>query len=394
MNILQVCSSFPPAYAYGGATKVVYDLSRELVARGHDVTVFTTDVLDRTSRHTAPAGPETMDGIRVFRFRNLSNTLAGHNFTCAPGLAGALRREIGAFDLVHLHEYRSFQAMAVRHYAVQQRTPYLLSAHGAVLPFFAMRGLKRFFDKVYGDRILRDAALLLALSAAEEDQYRKMGIPGLKIDQVPNGIDLSEYETLPARGAFRARYGIRPDQPVVLYLGRIHPIKGIGFLVDAFSLTTGAFPAARLVIAGPDDGHRASLEAQVARLGLDDRVTFTGPLFGAAKREAMVDADLVVYPSVFEIFGLVPLEAIMCGTPVIVTDSCGCGNAVRKSGCGRLVKYGDTGELARTMGDMLAGDPDREARVRAGREYIGANFSWGPLVTRLEAIYEDCVRDV
>ena len=117
MKILQVISSFPPAYSYGGPLKVAFNISKELVKNGHDVTVYTTDVYDSKSRLQYETNPEIMEGVKVYRFRNISNALSRKNFSCAPSMFFFLKNNIKDFDIIHLHEFRSFQAIFVYHYA-------------------------------------------------------------------------------------------------------------------------------------------------------------------------------------------------------------------------------------------------------------------------------------
>jgi glycosyltransferase involved in cell wall biosynthesis len=391
VKILQVISGFPPAYSYGGALKVAYDISKGLAARGHTVTVYTTDVLDARSRSKSGSEGEVLDGIRVFRFRNLSNTLARKNLTCAPGMFPALCRNIKNFDIIHVHEYRSFQAGFVHHCAVKNRVPYLLQAHGSLLPFFEKEDLKKIFDRLWGNRIVRDAAKFIAVSKTEEEQYLQAGIPKSDIEIVRNSIDPAEYRVLPEPGTFRQKYGIPDADPIVLSLGRLHPIKGIDFLVRGFAAILPEFPGSRLVIAGPDEGMLDSLQNQVKQLAIADRVIFTGPLAGKEKLAAYRDADLLVYPGRFEIFGLVPLEAIMCGTPVIVSEECGCRDVIEENGCGYLVTYGDLGDLREKIGQVLREGPLLKKRVLNGRHAVSNTLSMDSVVSHLERVYENCL---
>ncbi|KAF5430840.1 Glycosyltransferase Family 4 [Candidatus Methanophagaceae archaeon] len=123
MRILQVISSFPPAYTYGGPVRVAYEVSKELVKRGHEVTVYTTDVYDVHSRFKYDENPVWLDGIEVYHFKNVSNELAHRNLAAAPMMAFALNKSLKNFDVIHLHEYRSFQAILVHHYAKKIRYP-------------------------------------------------------------------------------------------------------------------------------------------------------------------------------------------------------------------------------------------------------------------------------
>jgi glycosyltransferase involved in cell wall biosynthesis len=393
MKILQVISSFPPAYAYGGPLKVAYDISKELVKNNHNVTVYTTDVYDAYSRLHYSINPEIMEGITVYRFRNISNFLSRQNLSCAPLMFLTLKNKIRDFDLIHLHEYRSFQAVFVHHYAKKYHIPYVVQAHGAVLPIFEKQGIKKIFDFFWGDCILRDAAKLVAVSKVERDQYLKMGLSLNKIELIPNGIDISEYTILPERGIFRKKYGIAVDEKIILYLGRLHKRKGLEFLINGFSNVLDQSQNVKLVIAGPDDGFLDILNNLIRKLKIGEKVLITGSLTKNEKFEVLVDADVLVYPGIFEIFGLVPFEAIMCETPVIVTDDCGCGEVIKEANCGYLVKFGNITELSTKIDEVLKNSDSAKKMVLHGQRYIKSYLTWNTIIIKFQELYEDCLRN-
>ena len=148
-----------------------------------------------------------------------------------------------------------------------------------------------------------------------------------------------------------------------MFLGRIHWIKGIDILTEAFARVTARRPDALLAIAGPDDGYRGTLETLSARLGIQDRVLFTGFLGGAHKLSALVDADVVVQTSRYEQGAWAPIEAVLCGTPIIVSDNSGAGEDVRRMDAGYLVEFGNVGDLAGKIEHVL--DRPEEARAKA-----------------------------
>ena len=390
MKILQIISSFPPAYSYGGALKVAYHLSKKLVSIGHDVTVYTTDVYDSKSRLIFETNPEFMDGITVCRFRNISNYLSRKNLTCAPSILFSLKNQIKEFDIIHFHEYRSFQAIFACYYAQKYNIPYIVQAHGSVLPFFQKQFLKQAFDRMWGNKILQNASKCIALTKTESDQYTKMGVPDDKITVIPNGINDVSPQNLPPAGQFRERYDIH-EKHIILYVGRIHKRKGIDFLIHAFNsfIQTWGGDDVALVIVGPDDGYRSTLENLVEQLGLSEKARFIG--YAPTLTAAYQDADVLVYPSIYEIFGLVPFEALLCGTPVIVTDDCGCGELIEEAECGYLVHYGDVAGLSETLRNALE-HPDVNIRmVEAGRRYVEECLNWESVVKRVEEVYEKSI---
>ncbi|QYZ78451.1 glycosyltransferase [Methanofollis formosanus] len=389
MKILQVISSFPPAYSYGGAVKVSYEVSKELTKRGHEVTVFTTDTLNSQSRINESV--THMEGINICRFRNLSNNLAAKNLAIAPGMALSLRKIVKEFDVVHIHEYRSFQAIATCHYAKKYNIPYVLQPHGSLPRIIEKKGQKKFYDEIWGNRMLKDASQIVAVSRTEAEQFKQVGIPDEKITVILNGFDVRSFTDLPPAGQFREQYDIH-QKHVILYVGRIHKRKGIDFLIRAFHsfLQTWTGDDVALVIVGPEDGYRSVLENLVEQLGIPCTVKFIGYI--SSLEAAYRDADVLVYPSIYEIFGLVPFEALLCGTPVIVTDDCGCGEIIEEAGGGYLVRYGDVAGLSETLRSALEHSDVNRKMVEVGRWYIEEYLVWKKIVKQVEAMYGGCIQ--
>jgi len=393
MNILQVSHSFYPCYKAGGVVKVIYEISRSLVKRGHHVTVITTDgCIPRLAVETNIE--IDVDGIRVWYFRNISNFLRVKFKIATPYfLPLFIINNIKKFDIIHIHEHRTFIAIIVCYYARKYNIPYIIQSHGSVLPFFEKQFLKQAFDVMWGNKILQNASKCIALTKTELDQYIRMGVPEDKITIVPNGInDVSSIDHPPA-GQFREQYGIH-EKHIILYVGRIHKRKGIDFLIHAFKsfILTWTDDDVALVIVGPDDGYRSVLEDLVEQLGLSKKVRFIG--YVPSLTAAYQDADVLVYPSIHEIFGLVPFEALLHGTPVIVTDDCGCGELkelISEAGCGYLVHYGDVAGLSETVRYALEHPEKNENKVQAGKKFIREQLAWERIVKQVEKIYQDII---
>lgn len=388
LKILEVTPYFYPAWAYGGIPRVAYELSKEMARRGHEVTVCTTDALDSTSRHKE--GSSVIDGINVHYFRNLSNSLAyNYQLFLPAGLTGFIRRNIGLIDIIHLHGHRHFLNNIVRHYALQRKKPYILSGHGTAVNIERMLFAKRVFDVFFGKSVLRDASGFIAVSEAERKQYEGMGIDKRKVSVIYNGIDCAAFERLPEKGVFRKKHGLE-GRKIILFLGKITPRKGVDFLVRAFSGLNDRTSV--LVIAGNDMGFKGRVVEIVRQMSLSERVIFTGLLTGEDKLSAYRDADVVVYPAVFEIFGLVPFEAMMCGTPVIVTDDCGCGEIIGREEIGYTVRYNDLRGLTEKITWVLSNMDEARKIAGRGREFIKSRLSWESLGNLYEDAYLSVIR--
>lgn len=391
MKILQVANFFKPSWEAGGPARVVYEISKKLMEREHVVTVYTTDGF-KSRLDVEKNKPVDVDGIKTYYFRNLSNYLTiKMNLPIPYYLPIVVRKEIKDFNVIHIHEHRTVLAITVHHYAKRYNMPYILQAHGDIPRIIEKQRLKRLYDLVFGYKILKDASKVIALTKTEAEQYRKMGVDENKIEIVPNGIDLSEYENLPKRGEFRKKCSIGDNEKIILYLGRIHKIKGLDLLVMAFADLIKELDKVILVIAGPDDGFLSTLKRQIENLKIGDKILFAGPLFERDKLMAYVDADVYVLPSVYETFPVTVLEACACGTPVIVTDRCGIADIVDgKVGC--VVEY-DNDQLRDAIFKVLSNKEIRERFEEEGKDLVKKKFDWEKIVKQMENIYENMILD-
>ena len=379
MKILQVNHFLSPLHG-GGSIDVISNLSKHLAKRGHEVTIFTTDFeLDK-------AYIKSLDSVRVVPFHCIANIGL---MLISPTMKKQLKKEINNFDVIHMHNFRSYQNIIAQHYAKKYGIPYVLQAHGSVLPFFQKQILKKLYDRMWGYETLRNASKVIAVTPVEAEQYNKMGIDEDKIEIVPNGIDLLEYNNLPRRGEFRERYSLRDDEKIVLYLGRLHKIKGIDLLIEAFSDLIEKLDDVRLVIVGPDDGYLSTLKKQITDLKIGDKILFTGPLYEMDKLKAYVDADVYVLPSMYEIFGITVLEACACGTPVIVTDRCGIMDFVDK--VGYVVEY-DKDQLRDSIFRVLSDEGVKRRFGEDGKALVKEHFGWDNIVSDVEKIYLNLIK--
>jgi len=177
MRILQVTPTYPPAWSYGGISRAVYEITKELSKRGHDVEVWTSDALDLHSRVKSVNALTVKAGAKVRYFKNLSFALTRMlNIHITPGMVTFAKGELRDFDVVHLHGARIFQSLAVYPYAKKYGVPYVFQAHGSLPKIMAKQRLKWVYDVSFGYRLLRDASKVIALSRLEAEQYRGMGM--------------------------------------------------------------------------------------------------------------------------------------------------------------------------------------------------------------------------
>jgi glycosyltransferase involved in cell wall biosynthesis len=393
LRILHVTPYFADAWGYGGIPRVATALARELGARGHAVTVCTTDAADARARSrvstTAPAAQRMWKCVDVHTFANASNTLAYHLQCFLPrGLDMFLATHARRFDIAHLHACRNLPVSIAARRLTAAGVPYVVAPNGTAPRLERRRAAKWVYDKTVGRGDLRHAAAVIAVSEAERAQLERVGVPGDRIHVVPNPVDLEEKPEAPPSQAFRARHALG-DRPVVLFLGKVTPRKRVDALVRAFARLE--WPDAALVVAGNDMGALPSVAAEVRRAGLDARTTFTGLLRGVERVDALSAADVVAYPSSDEIFGLVAFEALLAGTPVVVGGDSGCGEIVATTGGGIVVDVGDDAALTAAIRTILAAPREWRRRAQEAATRVRARFGGHVIAEKLDALYHEII---
>jgi glycosyltransferase involved in cell wall biosynthesis len=384
LKILQIIPTPPFAWATGGCARVVYDLSKELAQRGNSITILTTDMYQPNLRYQIK-GPEIIDGIRIIRFKNISNRLAWkYKIYISLGMINYLRNHLKEYDVVHLQDLISLQAIATSFYCQKYGIPYISNPHGSIFWLTKKGIINRLYSNLFGSKILKHASKVIALTKTEFDQCKDMGIEEEAIEILPNGIDLAIQNNLPEKGSFKKEYSIKEDSQIILYLGRINKIKGIDLLIESFKDLTTEFNNVELVIVGPDEGFLSELKNQTRKLDLEDKILFTGPLYGEDKFKAFVDADVYVLPSIYETFPISVLEALACAKPVVVTDRCGISDLTCK--CGLVVSY-DKKQLSEVLLELLKDEKLREKLGLEGKKLVTQRFNWSLIAKDLENLY-------
>ena len=323
MKILHVAHFFYPCLSAGGVVNASYQIASKQ-SRDNDVKVLSSDSCKERLKFPNGRYDVDVEGIKVDYFKNISNRFKLATMLDTPLFAPfKIRKDIKNYDIVHIHEHRQTLAIIVSYFARRNNIPYIVQAHGSVLPFFQKEALKNLFDKVFGFRILHNASCVFALTEVEKEQYLKMGVEEEKIEIVPLGINLEEYEDLPSYGRFRSKFNINDDEKLILFIGRIHEIKGLDLLIDAYNdlIHNGSNNSIKLAIVGPDDGYLSKLEEKIEDYSLEEDVIITGPLYKEEKQEALVDCDLFVMPSKYESFTTSGLEAMACSKPLVLTKN-------------------------------------------------------------------------
>jgi glycosyltransferase involved in cell wall biosynthesis len=379
MQILQVTPYFPPTWAYGGIPRIVDGLARALHEKGHSVHVLTTDAYDQESRSKQPL-IRNYHGITVYSLPNLSNRLAYNQQLFLPRKWKQVQKLFPKFDIIHLHGHRHLLNNLAVGWAEKHQTPYVMTTNGTLERYEQKQILKTVWDQFISGQIPFGAASCIGVSPSDMKIHHKWGISPDKTTLIPNGLDLGEFSQLPKKGFWRKKLNVK--EKLIVYLGRISPRKGVDHLIQAFQHKTR--PNVTLAIAGNDMGGLQKAQ----KLAHSTQIHFLGTLGGEERLQLLVDADILVYASEKEIFGLVPFEGLLAGSPVIVSDDCGCGQLISEAGAGLLVRYGDIEGLSNRIDSLLYDETLARSIVIRGRKYIENQLSFSRIAERHIQLYK------
>lgn len=297
-------------------------------------------------------------------------------FAISPAHARALARAAGEVDIVHNHSLWSMVNVAAGWVVPGKRAKLVVSPRGTLSPWALAhsRGRKRLLWPLQR-QVLARADLLHATSEAEYRDIRARGF-GAPVAVIPNGIDVpASVPRVPSDAGY-----------TLLFLGRLHPVKGLDRLLDAWASLERQFPQWQLVIAGKGEpAHEAEVKAQAARLGLQ-RVRFPGPLYGQDKAAAYRAADLFVLPTHSENFGMVVAEALAHGCPAIVSKGAPW-SGLEQEGCGWWIEH-DVPTLQASLARAMALPVETlRAMGLRGREWMLREYGWASIAQRMAAAY-------
>ncbi len=389
MKILHVAHFFYPCLSAGGVVNASYQIAR-MQARDNSVKVISSDACKERLKFEESRYDVDIDGIKVDYFKNISNRFKLATMLDTPlGAIFRIKKQIRDFDVVHVHEHRQTLSIIACYFARRYGIPYVVQAHGSVLPFFQKEGLKNIFDKVFGFKILHGASKVFALTEVEKEQYLKMGVEEDRIEIVPLGINIEEYSDLPEEGIFREKFNISKDDKLIIFIGRVHEIKGLDLLIDAFKELADSEDDVKLAIVGPDDGYMDALNLRIAECDLSDKVIVTGPLYKSEKQEALVDCDLFVMPSKYESFTTSGLEAMACGKPLVLTKN----NHIHDwvDGSVGLACDDDKMSLKDAMAEVLFDEELSKKFGMNGRRLIQEKYNWDMINEQILNIYESII---
>ena len=395
MRILHVIPSFAPRY--GGPIVAAVGLTRELARRGHDVTVATTNV-DGPGELDVPLDrPVPMDGVDVWYFP--IQRPRWYHFSAPMGRA--LRDLVRRSDVVHIHSIFLWPTTVTAFWCRRLGVPYLVHVAGSLDPVSlakryeglrasaASRTKKWIYLNTLGRRDLGGAAALHLTSEVELESARRLRFSNGRL--IPLGADPPPPPGVGDRVSVQRKYPNVQGRKIVLFLARLHRIKGLDVLAEAAKSLAESRDDFSLVVAGSGaPGYEAEVRDLVDQCGISERTIFTGMVVGEDKWQLLRAADVFVLPSLHESSPVAVMEAMASGTPVVVSDQVGMHGEIAEAGAG-LVTTLDPADVAGAIGRLLD-DPDAAERMgRAGEALAARRYSWERVATDVEALYEEIV---
>jgi glycosyltransferase involved in cell wall biosynthesis len=379
MKLLNICGY---SWEIGGPSQVIFDHTKVQLRLGAEVTIL------------APQSP----GERMYPVPTGARLLTVPRHPLArvlpefsPDLYSYVRDHADEYDLIHLHGLFHFGSMYPL--AVRTRARRVLTIHGT-LDRWAVRKSrwKKSLVSALLQRHLLDRADLIHVHNGDEadDVHRYLGHAPRRLLVCNNGMDLEQYARLPQPGTFRERWQLSANEKIVLFLSRLNVKKGLDLLLPAFRELAARRPDVRLVIAGPDDGYQGAVEQFVAENNLGPRVLLTGMLTGDEKLAAFVDADVFALPTYSESFSIAALEAMLIGSPALLSDRVGFGEQLRATGAAHVAKL-DPESVRRGL-ELLLDDAAYAADLRArGPRFVREFADINVVATRLYRAFEEVV---
>jgi glycosyltransferase involved in cell wall biosynthesis len=287
-----------------------------------------------------------------------------------------IRHLVGNADVIHLMGHWSVLNALVYIAIRRAKIPYVVCPAGALPLFGRSRFLKRLYNLVVGNSIIRNASAWIAVTTSELSHFNSYGVPTSKVTIIPNGVSEDTFPIVDTN-EFLAKHALSEAQ-IILFMGRLNPIKGPDLLLKAFLLVCHHLSKYHLVFAGPDGGKLSELRVMAEQHDVIQRVHFLGYVSGKDKAAIYRCAKLLVIPSRQEAMSIVALESGICGTPVLLTDQCGFSNI--RSVDPRLEVPATVEGIAKGLTSLLADTETLDTIAPIWRDFVNRHYSWNAIV--------------
>tara|TARA_Y100000310_G_C20638384_1_gene792484 strand:- start:470 stop:1582 length:1113 start_codon:yes stop_codon:yes gene_type:complete len=363
MKILQITNSFHPVV--GGQEKVVLEISKGLASLGHEITILTTDYL---SKNVLPER-EVYGKIKIIRFPN-KYWLAGYGYS--PGGVKWVKENWENYDVVHCHGYNRHLPESAAIF-LRDRVPVVFTPHG-----FIHTKKNLFFKKIHDFFIGRKLVSVDSFTGSTQidlGEFKKIGGSGKNFKEIANGVDLSKFGKREV-SEFKKKYNISGKN--LLYVGRIHKSKGLQYVIKAIKDSVW-----NLLIIGPDNGYQETLKQDIKKFGVANQVKFLGKIGDEELINSYFASDAFILFSEWEGFGIVVVEAMAAGLPLVLSDRGPLPKFVNNNG--KIVPFGNVETLKKEL-NLLSDKKKLNAMGRKSR-LMAKKYDWEKIVKKYEKIY-------
>ncbi|MEM2154083.1 MAG: glycosyltransferase family 4 protein [Nitrososphaeria archaeon] len=389
MRILMLSWEYPPNII-GGIARHVDELSKFLVKKNVEVTIITPEVSG------APLY-EVKDGLRIFRVPiqiptpNFYTWIFVLNHFFSKKIA-QLTREEKTFDIIHAHDWMTVPCSSEA--KLYTGSNFILTFHS--LEFKRSQGSQtlesRMIESIEWWGSYDAHKIIVCSDSMRKDVIERFNVPEEKLVVIPNGIDPTRLNIIVDVSETRKKYNVFWKEIMILFVGRLTPQKGCEYLIRAMPYVLGKYNA-KLVIVG-DGPSRGFLESEVNRLGLLGRVIFTGFLPDDEMIKLLKSADVLVVPSVYEPFGIVALEGMAAGVPVIASDVDGLSEIIEHQVNGIKVFPRDPYSIYWGIDTILSNPSLAESIKKRAKESVDKKFSWNVIAEKTIEIYKKFCDDI
>ena len=385
MKILMLTWEYPPRVV-GGISKVVYDLSHKMVKEGNEVTVVTYKDGDNVKYYENDKGVEIyrVDNYMI-RANNFIDWIMQLNFNMITKVNEIINKN-GKFDVIHAHDWLvSYSAKSIKE---SYNIPLISTIH-------ATESGRNSGIHDETQRYINDSEWMLTYESSEvivnsnymkNEVQRLFGLPYDKINVIPNGVNLQLFSNVNVDYDFRRQYAM-DNEKIILYVGRLVYEKGIQNLIAAMPKILDRYHDSKLIICGRG-GMIDELREQVKYLGIDNKVYFAGYCDSKKMQKMYKCADVAVFPSTYEPFGIVAIESMLSGTPTIVSDVGGLNEIVEHGVTGMKSYAGNANSIADSVLALLF-DPKLCASISQNAiKKVKENYNWAKITDNTYYVYQ------
>lgn len=385
MKILMLTWEYPPRVV-GGISKVVYDLSHKMVKEGNEVTVVTYKEGDNVKYYENDKGVEVyrLDNYMI-RPNNFIDWIMQLNFNMITK-ANEIINKNGKFDVIHAHDWLvAYSAKSIKE---SYNIPLISTIH-------ATESGRNSGIHDETQRYINDSEWMLTYESSEvivnsnymkNEVQRLFGLPYDKINVIPNGVNLQLFSNVNIDYDFRRQYAM-DNEKIILYVGRLVYEKGIQNLIAAMPKVLDRYHDSKLIICGRG-GMIDELREQVKYLGIENKVYFAGYCDSKKMQKMYKCADVAVFPSTYEPFGIVAIESMLSGTPTIVSDVGGLNEIIEHGVTGMKSYAGNANSIADSVLSLLF-DPKLCANISQNAiKKVKENYNWSKITDSTYYVYQ------